>query len=141
MPKLGVYSIDPVTSASPSKPRDRCRSPGVIMMLSPRLVPVGLAALALILPAPVEAGIVTTVEGPGVQTSTASNTTVIDFDLSPQGYQSLAAFHPSASLTATYAGDFFILPADQYGGAGGAGKYLGIQSGPLATLSLSTPQA
>ncbi|WP_435008354.1 PEP-CTERM sorting domain-containing protein [Tundrisphaera lichenicola] len=111
------------------------------MSLSPRNSSLAALVLALILPATSRAGIITTVEGPGVQSSSASNTTVINFNSSSTGYQSMATFTPSASLTATYAGDFFILPADQYGGAGGVGNYLGIQAGQAATLSLSTPQA
>ena len=114
-------------------------------MLSPRTIGLAALGLALMLPASAKAGIVTTIEAPGVQSSSASNTTVIDFDSSSPGYTSSASFNLPGPLIATYTGDlgggFFIIQANQYGGAGGAGSYFGIGAGSSTTLTLSTPQA
>jgi hypothetical protein len=108
-----------------------------------RLCPAGLAAggLFLFLAQVAQADLVVTVEAPGVQTSSALNTTTIDFNSVSTGYKGLQMFSLPGPLTATYVGNQFVIPADQYGGAGGVGNYLSIQANNSVTLSLSTPQA
>ena len=108
-----------------------------------RLCPAGLRAggLFLFLARAAQANLVVTVEPPGVQTSSAVNATTIDFNSVSTGYKGLQTFLLPGPSTATYTGTQFVLPADQYGGAGGVGNYLAIQANNSVTLSLSTPQA
>lgn len=77
--------------------------------------------------------------GPGVQTPPSGITTYETFT-SPLGAGNTTTFNGSG-ITGTYSGDFQILAANQYGGAGGTGNYIatttpGGQPGSY-TLSLS----
>jgi hypothetical protein len=108
-----------------------------------RLCPASLTAagLFLFLAQAAQATLVVTVEAPGVQTSSALNATTIDFNSVSTGYKGLQTFLLPGPSTVTYVGNQFVIPADQYGGAGGVGNYLSIQANNSVTLSLSTPQA
>ena len=91
------------------------------------------------------AAIVTTIEAPGVQTSSAIDKQVINFDSAGQGWHYQQVFNLTG-LTVTYDGNQFVEKAGQYGGAGGTGQYLGVQQDTpeqddSVTISLSTPQA
>ena len=88
-----------------------------------------------------QAAIISTVEAPGVQSSSAVDTTLIDFNSVSTGYKSSETFSLPSSLTATYQGTQFVVAADQYGGAGGVGNYLAIQANNSVTLTLSASQA
>ncbi len=88
-----------------------------------------------------EAAIITTVDAPGVQTSSAINTTSINFDSLSTGYKGSLTFDLTPTLTATYSGTMFIESAGQYGGAGGTGNYFSIQATQATTLTLSESQA
>lgn len=98
-------------------------------------------AWSLLLTSAAQAGIVVTVEAPTVQASSAVNTQTIDFDSESTGYKGSQSFNLAGPLTATYSGDQFVTVADQYGGAGGVGNYLAIQSGSVVVLNLSSAQA
>ncbi len=58
---------------------------------------------------------------PGVQTPSASTTTY--YETFNSGFTGTTNFNGSG-ITGTYSGDYAILPADMYGGAGGTGKYI-----------------
>jgi hypothetical protein len=88
-----------------------------------------------------QAAIVSTVEAAGVQSSSAVNASVIDFNNVSTGYKGSQSFSLPGSLTANYQGTQFVVAADTYGGAGGVGNYLAIQAGGSVNLSLSAPQA
>ncbi len=98
-------------------------------------------AWSLLLTSAAHAGIVVTVEAPTVQASSAVDTQTIDFDSQSTGYKGSQTFNLAGPLTATYSGDQFVIAADQYGGAGGIGNYLAIQSGSVVALNLSSAQA
>jgi hypothetical protein len=87
------------------------------------------------------AEIVVGFEPPGIQSSSAINTTTIDFDSASTGFHGSQSFSLPGALTANYVGTQFVLPADQYGGAGGVGNYLSVQAGTSVTLNLSAAQA
>jgi hypothetical protein len=87
------------------------------------------------------AEIVVGFEPPGIQSSSALNTTMIDFDSASTGFHGSQSFLLPGPLTANYVGNQFVVPADQFGGAGGAGNYLSIQAGTSVTLNLSAAQA
>jgi hypothetical protein len=97
--------------------------------------------LALFVTHAAQAGIITTVSAPGVQTSSALDTTAIDFEGIGNGYHGSDSFTLSGGLTAGYAGNHFIVGHDQYGGAGGTGNYLSLQSTNVVTVTLNQSQA
>jgi hypothetical protein len=91
-----------------------------------------------------EAGLVVSVDAPGVQASTVAGVTTETFnEFSPGNYSSLSSV--LGTLSSVGGGQFTINPADQYGGAGGTGNYLaiGAQSNSTAPvmLTLNGPQA
>jgi hypothetical protein len=107
-----------------------------------------LACFAVIVPlAPqfstqAHAGIVLSVEAAGAQTSTVPDVTTQTFNsFSPGDYSSLT----TNVGTLTSSGEFAIVPADVFGGAGGVGNYfsVGAQSGSASpvTLALNGPQS
>ncbi len=108
-----------------------------------KLRPVMFAALgfSLFLVPASRADFITSIEPPGVQTSSAANTTTIDFDSVSQGYHYTQNFSLPGSLTASLQGDQFITGANKFGGAGGTGNFLSLQQGTSVSLSLSSPQA
>jgi hypothetical protein len=92
--------------------------------------------------------LLTYAEDPGRQISTLDNTSFINFDnLTANAKSSNVAWTDGATPVGTY-DNAYILPTDQYGGAGGAGKYI-VQSNTLGgvnhvsttTLTLNTPSA
>ena len=93
-----------------------------------------------------QAGLIQTVEAPGVQTSSASNTTTIDFNNIDPGYRENLTIDVSKSLTADLSGKFFIKSADKYGGAvdpsnkNHSSNYFSVPSGDV-TMKLSESQA
>jgi hypothetical protein len=107
-----------------------------------------LACFAVIVPfAPqfstqAHAGIVLSVEAAGAQTSTVPGVTTETFNsVSPGDYSSLT----SNVGTLSSSGEFAIVRADIFGGAGGVGNYfsVGAQSGSASpvTLTLDGPQS
>jgi hypothetical protein len=95
------------------------------------LVTIGASAVA-------EAGLVISVNSPGVQASTVSGTTETFNGFSPGIYTSLNT--AVGTVTAANGGQFAIVSADSYGGAGGNENYFAIGaqsgSGEAATLVL-----
>ncbi|WP_168221683.1 Npun_F0296 family exosortase-dependent surface protein [Aquisphaera giovannonii] len=89
-----------------------------------------------------EAGLVVSVEAPGVMSSKVSGITTETFDGLPPG---IASSLDTAVGTLASRGRFAILNADSYGGADAGGEYisLGAQSGSPApmTLTFASPQA
>jgi hypothetical protein len=108
-----------------------------------RLRPAGFAAIgiSLLVAHATQAGIVTSIEAPGVQSSSALNTTTVNFDSAPTGYTFVQSFPLPGPSTAAYVGNQFVVAANQYGGAGGVGNYLSISAGDSVTLTLSASQA
>ncbi len=49
----------------------------------------------------------------------------------------VSSFSHNGQITGTFTGNGAILPADQYGGAGGTGKYLLVSAGHTETLTLN----
>ena len=91
---------------------------------------------------PAHAGIVVSVEAAGAQTSTVAGVTTETFNsFSPGQYSSLSTNIGTLSST----GQFSIVAADIYGGAGGIGDYfaVGAQSGSASpvTLTLNGPES
>jgi hypothetical protein len=91
-----------------------------------------------------EAGLIVSVDAPGVQASTVPGVATETFnEFSPGTYSSLSA--AIGTLTSDGGGQFAIQSADQYGGAGGMGNYIaiGAQAGSPAPvlLTLNGPQA
>ena len=109
----------------------------------PLLSRAGIAALGISLLAAhvAQAGIITTIEAPGVQTSSALDTTTETFNSVSTGYKNSQTFSLAGGLTATYSGTQFVNQADEYGGAGGVGNYLSLQATNSVTLTLSASQA
>jgi PEP-CTERM motif len=90
-----------------------------------------------------EAGLIVSVDAPGVQASTVPGVTTETFnEFSPGQYSNLNV--AMGTITAI-GGQFSIQSADQFGGAGGVGSYIaiGAQAGSTAPvlLTLSGPQA
>ena len=109
-----------------------------------RLASLAAVGVAILFSSETQAGLIASVEAPGVQTSTALDKTVIDFNRATTGYHYNQTFTAGA-LTVTYSGDQFILSANQYGGAvdpasGHDTQYLADTSGNV-TMTLSAPQA
>jgi PEP-CTERM motif len=107
-----------------------------------------LSAAALLLAIGAEtrarAGLIVSVDNPGVQSSTVAGATTETFDgSSPGTYSSLNT--AVGTVTSASGGKFAIVQADIFGGAGGSGNYfsVGAQSGSAApaTLTLNGPQA
>lgn len=111
-----------------------------------RIARLAAVGLSLLVARSVQAGLIQTVEALGVQSSTASNTTVIDFNSASTGYHYTQSFVVSPALTVTYTGNQFINPADRYGGAvdpsnnGHSSNYFAVPSGDV-TMTLSNAQA
>ena len=111
-----------------------------------RMVRFAAVGLSLLVARSANAGLIQTVEGPGAQTSSAKDTSVIDFNNLPTGDQSSLALDVSSSLTAKIEGKFSINPADQYGGAidpsnkDQSSNYFAVKEGDV-TLKLSNAQA
>ena len=87
--------------------------------------------------------LLTYAEDPGAQTSSVPNASSISFDNLPTGLSQGLSWSGVGTYDKAY-----ILNADQYGGAGGTGKYdvqsTGIGGGnavPTSTLTLNTPSA
>jgi hypothetical protein len=90
-----------------------------------------------------EAGLIVSVDAPGVQASTVAGVTTETFnEFSPGVYSNLNV--AMGTITAV-GGQFAIQAADQYGGAGGVGDYIAIGAQAASTapvlLTLSGPQA
>jgi hypothetical protein len=95
------------------------------------------------------AGIIYTIDAPGVQASTVAGVTTETFNaFSPGDYSALAT--AVGTLTSANSGDFAIVPASSsaygaYGGAGGTGNFfaLGNESGSYqpVTLTLNGPES
>ncbi len=110
-----------------------------------RTVASAVTAVAILAVRTGHAGLIETVEAPGVQTTTAANTTSIDFNDLSTGFSNSLTVKVTPTLTATYSGDFFIKSADQYGGAvdptsGKDSNYFAVASGDV-TMTLSNAQA
>lgn len=92
-----------------------------------------------------EADLIVSVEAPGVQSSSVSGVTTETFDGFKAGiYSSLVT--SVGTVTSMSPGNFVIIPADRYGGAGGTGNYfaVGAQAGsaqPARLLTLGGPQS
>ena len=87
--------------------------------------------------------LLTYAEDPGIQTSTLANTSHISFDSLPTGSSKNLSWNGVGTYDNAY-----ILAANQYGGAGGTGKYIvqstslgGSNDVPTTTLTLNTPSA
>ena len=90
-----------------------------------------------------EAGIIVSVDAPGVQASTVAGVTTETFNgFSPGQYTSLAS---TVGAITSIGGQFGIQAADSYGGAGGVGNYIAIGAQANSTapvlLTLNGPQA
>ena len=114
------------------------------MMISKRVFAclVAVVPLAAGFPTLARAGVVLSIEAAGAQTSTVPGVTTETFNsFSTGNYSSLS----TNVGTLTSSGEFAIVPADVFGGAGGAGNYfsVGAQSGSasLVTLALNGPQS
>ena len=86
-----------------------------------------------------EAGLVLTVEKPGVQETSVEGVTTETFDEQNEGY-----FYGLGTAVGKIVTSGRIQPADQYGGAGGVGQYLTVNPGfgtNTLTLLLDGPQA
>ena len=98
--------------------------------------------LWLLIPIPSQAGFILTREAPGVQTSQVSGVVTENFNSIAVGtYQTLN----TAVGTITSPTALSIFSADQFGGAGGTGRYfaVGFQGAPTpqASLALTAPQS
>jgi PEP-CTERM motif len=71
---------------------------------------------------------------PGVQTPVGITTNYETFNES--SFSGTTNFNGS-SITGTYSGNYLILPAGQFGGAGGTGNYIATPTGGSYTLTLS----
>jgi len=90
------------------------------------------------------ASLIVSVDAPGVQASTVPGVTTETFDsFSAGNYSSLST--AVGTITSMDAGQFAIVPANVFGGAGGTGNFFTISgfsgSAAPATLVLNTPQA
>jgi PEP-CTERM motif len=101
-----------------------------------------LSAAALLLAIGVEtrarAGLIVSVDNPGVQSSTVAGVTTETFNgFNPGNYSSLST--AVGTVTSASGGKFAIVGADVYGGAGGSGSYfsVGAQSGSAAPATLA----
>jgi hypothetical protein len=76
-------------------------------------------------------------EAPGVESTTATFSImgVENFDARSGAFST--DYGTSGAIIGTYSGDLQILPADQYGGAGGDGKYIVVFAGGSYRLMLS----
>jgi hypothetical protein len=109
---------------------------------------IGIAAIgfSILVADTAQAGIIESIEAPGVTHSSVKNTEVVNFNGLPTGNTSFDQF-TFLNLTVSYSGSFFVLPPGQYGGAQDPNatakdtNYLGVQSGEKVTMTLSAPQA
>jgi hypothetical protein len=91
-----------------------------------------------------EAGLIVSVDAPGIQASTVPGVTTETFDeFSPGVYSSLSS--ALGTISSVGGGQFAIVAADQYGGAGGTGSYIAVgaqgNSPAPVMLTLNGPQA
>ncbi len=75
--------------------------------------------------------------GAGVQTPTGITAFYTTFDKTTSTGSSLVTHYQGSPITGTYSGDFAVVNADQYGGAGGSGKYITTPQAGTDTLTLS----
>ncbi|AMV35946.1 PEP-CTERM sorting domain-containing protein [Planctomyces sp. SH-PL62] len=84
------------------------------------------------------AGLVLTVEAPGRQETSVAGVTTERFESFATGWTSSL----STAVGSITSGNMFVLNADQYGGAGGTGKYLAVGGGnDPTTLQFNAAQA
>jgi hypothetical protein len=76
--------------------------------------------------------------GAGVQTPVAITPFYTTFNNTTSTGGSLVTHYQGSPITGTYSGDFAVVNADQYGGAGGSGKYLTTPNAGTDTLTLSS---
>jgi hypothetical protein len=74
---------------------------------------------------------------PGVQTPVAITPFYTTFNNTTSTGGSLVTHYQGSPITGTYSGTFSVVAADQYGGAGGTGKYLTTPNTGTDTLTLS----
>jgi len=98
-----------------------------------------LAVAGLLAAISAQAGLVFTIEGPGVQQTTVAGATTETFDSLPLGL--MGTYHSSA-IGGTYVGGQ-VAAASQYGGAGGNTRFdvVGLGNTTVQTLTFDTPQA
>ncbi|WP_397570204.1 PEP-CTERM sorting domain-containing protein [Schlesneria sp. T3-172] len=109
---------------------------GLPLLAYRKVLAIAFAAVSLTFQS-TEAGLVHTYEAAGVQTSSAVNTTTINFDSANPGYHGSQTFNLPGDLTATYTNNQFNNTANQYGGAGGNGQYLNVTDQFPVTLTLT----
>lgn len=107
--------------------------------MNSRIASVALIVLVLAVAAPARAGLVLSVEAPGVQSSQVAGVTTENFDAFPVDF--LDAPTATAVGTIVPGSDTKIEAAAAFGGAGGSGNYLRLIAASEATLNLSGPQA
>ena len=110
-----------------------------------RTVKLMAVAVTLLAGQSAHAGLIETVEAAGVQATTATNTTTIDFNKLSAGYSNGLTVNVTSTLTVAYSGNFSINAAGQYGGAvdpstGKDTNYFAVSSGDV-TMTLSNAQA
>ena len=101
------------------------------------LLPMAVLALS---PLRAEAGLVLSAEAPGVQATTVQGVVTESFD----GFPKEITSGPLSTAVGTFSSGLAIVPANQYGGAGGSGEYaaVGVESGTTSTtLTLNGPQS
>jgi hypothetical protein len=75
--------------------------------------------------------------GAGIQTPTAITPFYTTFNNTTSTGGTLVTHYQGSPVTGTYSGDFAVVGADQYGGAGGTGKYITTPQAGTDTLTLS----
>ncbi len=88
--------------------------------------------------APARAGLVFTIENPGVQATTVAGASTETFDAVPLG---VIGTYVSPTIGGTYSGGQ-VIPHNQYGGAGGTGQYdvVGLGTTVSQTLQFAAPK-
>jgi hypothetical protein len=76
--------------------------------------------------------------GAGVQTPVAITPFYTTFNSTTSTGGTLVTHYQGSPITGTYSGDFAVVNADQYGGAGGSGKYITTPQAGTDTLALSS---
>lgn len=97
------------------------------------------AVAALLATAPTtQAGLVFTIEGPGVQSTTVGGASTEDFESAPSGN---SASYASPNIDGTYS-PIYVDSVNVYGGAGGAGQYnlQGLGTVASQTLTFNNPK-
>jgi hypothetical protein len=80
-------------------------------------------------------------EAPGVESTTATFSVMGVENFDGQSSAFSTDYGTAGAITGTYSGSLQILPADQYGGAGGGGKYIVVFAGGSYQLMLSNDPA